>query len=586
MANGFTNYSKKKWSISDVSWRNMLSQDPYFWLKNSFQYSENINCDDELHGIKLSQRIMSKNDCANCQLVSAGDMVFTVPMSGWNIKYFERSQRPSSFDLTWFPGGTIKNTGGSVSWTVGEAVIFQDRLRASYFSNTESTFSRIQKPSAGGTPTPLTVPTAIYDHIEDSDESISSISLLGLTTFNGTMWPGINQVLNFNNTRLVCGVGQDLWVYYPELDKTGDQQYDPNTQTIRTVVFGETGWKKVQRFEAGCQIVGLTCDFEYLKVRVTDEGWNTKMYYYPGNNDLRNTFVYNIIDMTGTKVLRTYNINGVDYFTASLDGTDSYITFNKVIGKIPIQIFTQRGGLCKYDINQKAWYFVGPTSRGAEYINGDFYVADSYGVFKFEFQPSSIDPGYLKWKVRSTAEKTIGLCIAWNFVFISDQHGIKAMRLYDTGVDWYESKGILISREMEGDFGGCVSKVLDSVKCHFELNTVISDSQDAGDIDIYMSPNNQWRNVDPESDSTGRWHVLHIDGDASKQNRNTRYEEVNELNKLNNGNPAFEFNRETITYCVVIKSNDEEAQWTPVVREILAQYHLEGKTNDVYELTN
>ena len=78
------------------------------------------------------------------------------------------------------------------------------------------------------------------------------------------------------------------------------------------------------------------------------------MYYYPGNNDLRNTFVYNIIDKTGTKVLRTYNINGLDYFTASLDGTDSYITFNKVIGKIPIQIFTQRGGLCEYDINQKA----------------------------------------------------------------------------------------------------------------------------------------------------------------------------------------------------------------------------------------
>lgn len=45
------------------------------------------------------------------------------------------------------------------------------------------------------------------------------------------------------------------------------------------------------------------------------------MYYYPGNNDLRNTFVYNIVDMSGTKVLKTYNINGVDYFTASLDGS-------------------------------------------------------------------------------------------------------------------------------------------------------------------------------------------------------------------------------------------------------------------------
>lgn len=55
----------------------------------------------------------------------------------------------------------------------------------------------------------------------------------------------------------------------------------------------------------------------------------------------------------------------------------------------------------------------------------------------------------MKRKIRNTAENTVGLCIAWNFVFISDQHGMKAMRLYDTGVDGYESKGILISREME-----------------------------------------------------------------------------------------------------------------------------------------
>lgn len=246
----------KNGSISEVSWRNMLSQDPYFGLKSSFQYSENINCDDELHGIKLSQRIMSKDECANCQLISAGDMVFAVPMAGGSIKYFEKNTRPSGYSSSRFPGDTVKTVSGTgVSGNVGEAVIFQDKLRASYYSNTESTFCRVQKPSAGGTPTELTTPTAIYDHIEDSDDSISSISQLGVTTFNGTMGPGVNQVLNFNNTRLVCGVGQDLRVYYPELDKTGETQWDPNTQTMRAVAFGETGWKKVQRFEAGCQIV-------------------------------------------------------------------------------------------------------------------------------------------------------------------------------------------------------------------------------------------------------------------------------------------------------------------------------------------
>lgn len=57
--------------IADVSWRDMLAQDPYYGLSNSFQYSENINCDDEMHGIKLSQRIMEVDDGANCQLVRA-----------------------------------------------------------------------------------------------------------------------------------------------------------------------------------------------------------------------------------------------------------------------------------------------------------------------------------------------------------------------------------------------------------------------------------------------------------------------------------------------------------------------------------
>ena len=70
-----------KGAISDVSWRDMLSQDPYFGLSNSFQYSENINCDDELHGIKLSQKIQEIEDCANCQLISAGNNIFALPLS-------------------------------------------------------------------------------------------------------------------------------------------------------------------------------------------------------------------------------------------------------------------------------------------------------------------------------------------------------------------------------------------------------------------------------------------------------------------------------------------------------------------------
>ena len=53
------------------------------------------------------------------------------------------------------------------------------------------------------------------------------------------------------------------------------------------------------------------------------------------------------------------------------------------------------------------------------------------------------------------------------------------MRLYDTGIDGYEKKGILISREMEGDYGGTISKMIDEIRLHFELNPLITSSQNA-----------------------------------------------------------------------------------------------------------
>lgn len=594
----------QKWALADVSRRDMLAQDPYYGLSNSFQYSENINCDDELHGIKLSQRIMKKNKCANSLLVSAGNRIFAVPLSWGRIKYFDKNTNPNwedNLDLNWFPGTEPAEAGWDtawIAWTPGEAVIFQDYLWASWYTNTQSMFSRVNVGSAQALP----VSHMIYDHIEDSDESISNISQLGVTTLNGAMGPWINQVLNFNNTRLVCWVGQDLRVYYPELDASNPdntwlehQQWDPNTQTMRAVEFGETGWKKVQHFEAWCEIVGLTCDFQYLKVWVRDEGWNTKMYYYPGNNDLRNTFVYNIVDMTGTKVLRTYNVNGIDYFTASLDWTDGYITFNKVIGDTPVQIFKQRGWLTKYDVNQKAWYFVGPTTWDTSYQDGNFYIGDAYWVFKFAYNPSGYDKGYLKRKIRNTKETapgTVGLCIGWNFVYISDQEGIKAMRLYDTGIDGYEAKGILISREMEWDYGGCVAKIIDEIRCHFEMNNLKDDDWDylinggdLGTIDVYLSPNNTRQYSDPTMDDTGWWHVMTLDWTS----RETRYEgmqKFSQLPKNSNGytDPVFEFDRETITYCVVIRRWKTKAQWTPVVREIYLNYHTKGKTNEIYDI--
>lgn len=48
--------------------------------------------------------------------------------------------------------------------------------------------------------------------------------------------------------------------------------------------------------------------------------------------------------------------------------------------------------------------------------------------------------------------------------------------------------------------------------------------------------------------------------------------------------PVFQFDRETITYCVVIKRGKSTAQWTPVVREVYLAYHTKGKVNKIYGL--
>ena len=269
-------YTKGK--MVDVSWRDMLSQDPYFWLSNSFQYSENLNVDDELHGIKLSQKVLEVNDCENCQLLSVWDRVFAVPRSWWIVKYIEQTKHSDN---------TVTFNVQSTALDLNEAlfkscvwVIFQDYLWI-WGSNSIAVwvFAKINVKAISD----YTDRLVVYDHPEDTDESIASAWTKDPSTFIQT----VTAILNYNNTRLVVWDWQNLRVYYPELDMTGQHQ-TVNWQD-HVVTFWETWWKRVQRFEDWCVIVGLTCTFEYLKVWVQDEWWNTKMYYYQGNNDLRNT---------------------------------------------------------------------------------------------------------------------------------------------------------------------------------------------------------------------------------------------------------------------------------------------------------
>ena len=559
--------------ITQVSWTDGTALDPYYWLEHSFQYSANINCDDELHGIKLSNQADFVTDFKKCQLISCGDLWVMALRVDWYVA-------PLKFNETTFYTGWTASWGTAVNpstdFDVCPWVVFQDYV---WYGVKYDWINALFAKRISTQPWANDYTCVPYDHTDYTDESISDGSVVG-----ANMVGAITAILNYNNTRLVVACWTELRVYYPELDRTNPKSpiYDANLPISSR---GKTGWKKVLDYEAGVTIVWLTCTFEYLKVRAVDEWWNTKVYFYQGNNNLRSTFVYNLIDLTGERVLRVYTLNGTDYFITSIDGTDGYVNLNKLVGSTPIQLFHQRAWLDPLDINTKAPYFVWPTGINAAYKSGKFYIADAYGVFQFTQSQTSYDKGYMKWLLTDKSNplsrnwrQVYWVCEHKGFLYVSDKDGCWKMRLYDTWVDGYQDKGVLISREFEGKEWGTVTKMLDEVRMNFELNPWTNKNWS---IDIYVSPNNLWKTTDSFTTSDNWYHVMHID----QTNINTRTEKSNLFNTMGkNSGSSFKFDWQTITYAIVITLNQNQTHATPIVRQLDLKYHCKDKTNNVYDI--
>lgn len=599
------------WRITQVSWTDWTALDPYYWLEHSFQYSANINCDDEMHGIKLANKARFTSHYKKSQLVSIWDgwvMALEVDNDEWAMLY------PVQFDHDDFEdwGTSLSNqTVPATKWWVCPWVVFQDYFwyGSTYVDGNETYYSLFAKNVASWA-NYITVP---YDHPESTDESISDYSNVLLP-----MRSPITAILNYNNTRLVVASGSELWVYYPELDLSNpnNPNYDPNIPLQNR----KQGWKKVLDYENWVYIVWLTCTFEYLKVWAVDEWWNTKVYYYQGNNNLRDTFVYNLVDLVWERVLRVYSLNWTDYYTTSIDGTDAFVNLNKLIWVTPIQLFHQRAWLTSLDVNFKAPYFVWPTGINAAYKSGRFYIADAYGVFQFTQTQTSYDKGYMKRKLTDelNGKQVYGVCENHGFLYVSTEDGCREMRLYDTWVDGYQDQGILISREFEWKEWWTITKMLDEIRMNFEMNPLTNHNWS---IDIYVSPNNLWlttslndlwtrnsvptgswnpwdfywvtsRNAyyvwnetnntwDNTGDSIKGWYkVMHVD----QTNAKTRAEKSNLFNDLHWWeNSSFRFDWQTITYAIVITKWTENKA-TPIVRQLDIKYHCKDKVNNVYDI--
>ena len=589
--------------ISQVSWTDWTAQDVYYWLDHSFQYSRNINTDDELHWIKLSTKAYFNPYFAWCQLTSVWEhWVVALPVT-WLAK-------PRWFDqYTFFSGGTEWWTDSEpdTKHRICPWVVFQNFFWFASQKRSDNTIWLCAKRVDNSWQPYILRP---YDHPESTDESIEdpTSTNLGLPM----TWP-ITAMLNYNNSRLVVAAWSDVWVYYPELDQNSPVLHplDPWTEPNWT-----SGWKKVWTYETWVTIVGLTCSFEYLKVWCVDEWWNTQVYYYQGNNNLRNTFVYNLVDMPWVRCLRVYSVNGIDYYVSSIDWTDWFVNFYKLVWNTPVQLFKTRAWLSELDVNFKAPYFVWPCWLDAAYYGGKFYVADSYGLFQFTYAPQSFDKGYMKWALPkrevdeqwheyfvNTTKQVYWVCENQWYLYVSTEDGCYIMRVIDTWkpvpeskdedtwevtykTEWYQTDWILISREYEWKEWWTITKMLDEIRLNFELNPNINESQYPSNsqpywtIDVYVSPHNLWKDTNPSSDGSDNWFkVLSI----TKDSKWTRTEKSNLFNDLQQWESAFKFDWQTITYAIVI-TRWAEPKATPIVRQIDIKYHTKDKVNNVYDI--
>jgi hypothetical protein len=557
---------RSTWVISQVSWTDWTAQDVYYWQEHSFQYAANINCDDELHGIKLSNKAEFISwFCPKSQLVSCGSNGVMALRVDWYAK-------PKIFTTFWQSTDKWDDASPNTNVKVCPWVIFQDKFwygitlgwtngALCAINNVWTWTLEMYKPQ---------------DHTDYTDEEISTPT----PQWQLYMDWAVSAILNYNNTRLVVAVwwgssAASIWVYYPELDNRW--QYSS--------IYGQTWWKKVLEYEAWVEIVAMTCTFEYLKIWAVDEWWNTKIYYYQGNNNLRSTFVYNVVDLTGERVLRAYSINGTDYYITSIDWTDGLVNLNKMVGNTPINLLQQRAWLDPLDVNYKDPYFVWPVSLNAAYKSGRFYIGDQYWVFQFTQNQQGYDKWYMKWHLRDYTTKSgqpvqvYWLCENQWFLYISDSEGCWKIRIYDTGKDWYNNtyQWVLISREYEGKEWWTITKMLDEVRLNYELNPLTNNKWT---IDVYVSPNNLWKNTHTFTEANNWYHVMHIDN----TNGWTRTEKSNLFNDLGSGSSSsFKFDWQTITYAIVIKQTTS-THATPIVRQIDIRYHTKDKVNNVYDI--
>lgn len=527
-----------------------VTDDPFVGLPWSFQYAENLNVFDDPRGIKLTTMWRKSANFKACKLVSGGDYVVAIPNT-WDVKKVSPESRPS-----W---QTIGNLTADI--TPYDAVIFGGYVWVIASKNDRYWAIRAF---------PLDTWTQkVYVPVDRKnwDENVDIIMWVNTPTY-------CNCICNFNNSMILAGNWNYLWVYNP----ADDLGIVPWTELYWY------GWKIVKAYDAWTEIVEIAPKADYVEIFLQDSAGNTKIHYYPWIYDMEDSGLMKSVELPNTRLQRVYPHMTKEMVVVSLDGSNNNVSLREIIGYETYPVMrSHRAWLSPYDVQHKLGFFTWPCGYDMAWYDGRAYVADVEWIREFNWYDANKMPvGNLRWKFYDEDEdKTpFGLAIAKDYIFVTYNDYAYCARIYDTANPaWYVDEWMLISRAIETEYGWEFTKQLVKWMVQFEMNNLTDEN---GSIDIYACGNRE-RNS-PNDDA---WvHIAHIDqndadfSDSGESNNGlTQYNIGTCVHRFDNaGDWGFMQDRQVIEYKVVIHRGTEENA-SPVLRSLLFNYDVKEKTN-------
>ena len=230
--------------ILDKTRKHWQAIDPGFGYQSQFQYSKNIDVTHIRNGLTLSSITESKAiDIDNTYCVfNVVKLVRFIGFAWWSfvITYADNTERPSTSHVIW-----------TTTYKIEKAEAFKNLVYGFW-----AWYAVTVVPNVSGAVTDIT--SAIT--WTDPDTSI---------TYNFTKCTAL---MNYSNSLLLVADWNLL------------RRYVPTASPWLPI-----GWKVIRNFEVNTNIVWLTMEWSYLKIRVQDSYGQTKVHYATGTFDVEYT---------------------------------------------------------------------------------------------------------------------------------------------------------------------------------------------------------------------------------------------------------------------------------------------------------